>query len=186
MRPPVAARLMLAAVLALTVAACSDEEPPDWLRDLAAEAETDATTAPVTLAPTTTAPGPGEATLALELEQGSCVVDAPFTEGEPVEVINVATIGCTEPHQAEVFAVVQLPQQRGQPFPGDALAPQARDECLSRFEAFVGIAWTDSELDFVSLRPTEDSWDQGDRAIVCVVFRPDGQDLVGTVMGAAY
>lgn len=188
MRLTTPARLLLPAALALALGACSDEEPPDWLRDLAAEAEIDDAASTTTAPPvtTTTVTGPGDDTLALDLEKGSCLVEAPFTQGEPVQVVSVATVDCGQPHQAEVYDVVQLPQQRGEPFPGDALVSQARDECLARFEAFVGLPWTASELDFVSLRPTEVSWEDGDRAIACVVFRPDGQALVGTVQGAAY
>jgi len=181
---PTPARLLLIAVAFVTLSACSDEEPPTWLQDLAAEAQTTTTIAPAptTVPPTTAGAGQGDLTPALDLVMGSCVVEAPFTEGQPVKVVTLPTVDCEEPHRAEVYDVVQLPEQQGAPFPGDELAPQARQECLDRFEAFVGLPWTSSELEFVSLRPTEESWAEGDRAIACVLFRPDGKDLEGTAL----
>ena len=187
MNLPTPARLVLVAVALVTLGACSDEDPPTWLQDLAAEAQTTTTVAPTaSTAPTTTAPEARDITPALDLVKGTCVVEAPFTGGAPVEVVTLPTVACEEPHQAEVYDIVQLPQQQGAPFPGDELVAQARQECLDRFEAFVGLPWTASELEFVSLRPTEDSWAEGDRAIACVLFRPDGKDLEGTARDAVF
>jgi hypothetical protein len=180
--------LLLVAAVALGLSACSDEQPPTWLQDLATEAQTTSTTVPSSTAvpSTTSPPDQDDATAALDLVKGTCVVDAPFTEGQPVEVISLPTVDCEKPHRAEVYDVVRLPQPRGEPFPGDALVARARQVCLDRFEAFVGLPWTASELDFVALRPTEESWAEGDRAIACVLFRPDGKDLEGTALGAGY
>ena len=178
-------RLLAVATITLVLGACSDEEPPGWLQDLAADAQTTTAALP---APTTVVGGPERdgTTTALALETGNCIVEAPFTEGAPVEVVSLPTVHCRRPHQAEVYDVVQLPQRLGEPFPGDALVARAHQACLERFEPFVGIAWTASELDFVSLRPSEVSWEQGDRAVACVLFRPDGKDLEGSARGAAY
>jgi hypothetical protein len=187
-RRPTPLFLLALAAGALTLGACSDEDPPGWLEDLAADTATTTTVAPPpTSVPPTTVAGSDDAdTAVLELAKGNCLVEAPFTEGQPVEVVSVATVHCAEAHQAEVYAVVQLPQARSEPFPGGRLAAEARDQCLERFEAFVGLPWTSSELEFVALRPTEQSWREGDRAILCVVFRPDGADLEGSVRGEAY
>ena len=89
---PLPARLLIVAAVALGLGGCSDEEPPSWLQDLAAEAQsttTVATTTPTTTPTTTSAPGQGEATAALDLVKGTCIADAPFTRGAPVEVVDL-------------------------------------------------------------------------------------------------
>ena len=187
MGSPSARHLLVAVIVGLTVAACSDEAPPDWLESLAVEEASSTTVAatPTTAGPTTTLAA-GNVTAALEVEKGTCLVDVPFIDGDPVEVLELRTVRCREPHQAEIYDVVQLPQQRGAAFPGSQVAQQARRQCRARFETFVGIPWTASELEFATLRPTAESWDEGDRAIVCALFRPDGKDLEGTTRNARY
>jgi hypothetical protein len=180
--------LLLVAGAALGLSACSDEDPPTWLQDLADEAQAASTTvpAPTTVPSTTSVPDEGDTTAALDLVAGTCVSEAPFTEGQPVEVVSLPTVDCETPHRAEVYDVVRLPQPASEPFPGDRLVARSRQVCLDGFEAFVGIPWTESELEFVSLRPTEASWAQGDRAVACVLFRPDGKNLEGTALDARF
>lgn len=179
--------LLVAGLLVLV--ACSDEEAPAWLEDLATEAATTTTVPP----PTTTAPAVpttvarGNETAALDLVKGTCLADAPFTEGEPTQVTELTTVRCREPHQAEIYEIIQLRPARRAPFPGgDELRRDARRRCRGRFEAFVGIPWTASELELATLQPTRASWAEGDRAIVCVLFRPDGEDLEGSARNAGY
>lgn len=119
------------------------------------------------------------ATGPFELQVGDCFDDP----DEPVEqLVEVPLIGCEEPHDNQVFALFDLPDGD---FPGDAaVADQARDGCLGRFEDHVGTPYGDSELFAAWLPPTEASWEAGDRQVVCVLFDADGP-LVGSQEGIA-
>lgn len=46
----------------------------------------------------------------------------------------------------------------------------ATDECVARFESFVGRDYMSSQLDVLPMYPTRESWDElDDREIVCAV-----------------
>lgn len=49
---------------------------------------------------------------------------------------------------------------------------------------YVGRAYADSELDIFPITPTEASWGQGDREVICAIFLPE-QMLTGTVKGSS-
>ena len=52
--------------------------------------------------------------------------------------------------------------------PGDqAIDEQASDACLAAFADYVGTAYDDSELDYLYVGPDAETWDLGDRQIVC-------------------
>ena len=79
-----------------------------------------------------------------------------------------------------------LPGGQNAPFPGiGELRRQAQAICRDGFEPFVGVRWTQSELDIAALWPSPESWPTGDRLVVCVVFRLDGEPLTGSARGAA-
>lgn len=122
-----------------------------------------------------------------EDEGGGATVDADPGEGGDGEVLEETTVvDCELPHDAEVFAVVRQGDADDAEFPGeDALRDQADEECFSRFEDFVGIAYEESVLDIATLWPTEGAWEDGDRTITCVVFHVENDDLEGTMEGAA-
>lgn len=108
---------------------------------------------------------------------GDCLNDA--TAGE--EVTEVPLVPCSEPHDSEVYASIIM---TGDAFPGtDVVSSQADDGCFTEFEAFVGIPYLDSIYDFSYYFPTEGSWAQGDREILCVIFDPAGQKLTGSLAG---
>lgn len=141
---------------------------------------------------TTTAAGGGTTTTAGDEAGGSddsgANVDAePGEGGGDGEVLEQTTVvDCELPHDAEVFAVVRQGDAEDAEFPGeDALRDQADEECFSRFEDFVGIAYEESVLDIATLWPTEGAWADGDRTITCVVFHVEHDDLEGTMAGAA-
>ncbi|MDX1511097.1 MAG: septum formation family protein [Nitriliruptorales bacterium] len=116
-----------------------------------------------------------------DLEVGTCFndPDEPLTA---TEVDNVPIVDCDEPHDNEVYAAFDMADGE---FPGAAAAEeQAFNDCLTRFEFFVGVSWDASELDFVYLYPTDVSWSQGDREIVCAVHRVDGARTTGTLENA--
>jgi hypothetical protein len=112
------------------------------------------------------------------LEVGDCFQDPDSTVDE---IREVEAVDCEEPHDNEVFAVFDLPDGD---FPGaDAISAASLDGCLERFEDFVGTPYPDSELYATWLFPTESSWGEDDREVVCVLFA-DGEQLEGSMQGS--
>jgi Septum formation len=88
---------------------------------------------------------------------------------------------CAASHDAEVYAVVSLPEGT---WPGDEAIDAAADEaCRSEFEGYVGAAYDDSALYFMYYPPTQDGWATGGREVTCLVFDPEGP-LTGSVRGS--
>jgi hypothetical protein len=182
-------RRALALVVALTVAvgltACSDDEPPDWLVDRATGTTEVAT--PTTTPPTsTTVAEPGQDLAAVDLEPGLCIEDASqFTGSQVNEITHIRSIPCRLEHQAEVYLSTDLPGGPNAAFPGvGELRRQSQQACRDAFEGFVGIRWTRSELEIAALWPSPQSWAAGDRLVVCVVFRLDGEPMTGSARGS--
>lgn len=185
MRPLRPTAVLLAAGLVL--GACADDDPPDWL----VERATPTTTTTVTTVTTTTVPSstvvdPGRDQAVIDLEPGTCIEDASaFTGTEVNEITQTRAIPCRLPHEAEVYLRQDLAVGPDAPFPGvGALRNQAQSACRDGFEAFVGVRWTQSELEIAALWPSPSSWVEGDRLVVCAVFRLDGQPLTGSARGS--
>ncbi len=108
------------------------------------------------------------------------VIDA---GGDAVEAQDLAALPCTEPHDNEVYAVFDLSLER---FPGaEALSDMASDQCLERFESFVGMSFEESILGIYPIYPTEESWSQSsDREIVCAVYHVELEKLTGSMKGS--
>ncbi len=66
----------------------------------------------------------------------------------------------------------------------DEINAQGEAGCVEAFTAFVGIPFNESELQYSFYLPTETSWPQGDRRILCEVYDPTKQ-TTGTLEGAA-
>jgi len=89
-------------------------------------------------------------------------------------VQSVEGVPCSQPHNAQAYAVFDL-VGFGDAFPGSAaFEEQAGKGCYDRFEGFVGIRYEESELDFMTLEPSAESWTElDDREIVCLLVLPD-------------
>lgn len=108
------------------------------------------------------------------LPVGSCLDDVAggFITGDNV-------LDCAEPHTYEVFSSFLLDDGV---FPGDeALQTEALDRCGAVFGDFVGIPYADSALDYSYVSPTEDTWAQGDREILCLIFDPVAGQTTGSL-----
>ena len=64
------------------------------------------------------------------------------------------------------------------------MAERAEEFCAEAFAEFVGVDYNESELEINLLYPTGESWAEGDRELVCLVYDPEGP-TVGTLAGAA-
>jgi hypothetical protein len=157
---PTVKKLMMAAVLGMLVAACGGaaevvEQAGEAIDDLGDES-------------------------VFSMEVGLCFDDEADAADE---VSSVPDVPCDEPHDNEVFALIQY---TGETFPGaDAMQAEAVDLCIGEFEGYVGLAYEESELEVFPLVPTQASWDGGDREIVCALYALDLSQLTGSMKGAA-
>lgn len=101
-------------------------------------------------------------------------LDAASPAGFPI-------VPCDAPHGYEVYAILPVP---GDDFPGDdAVTAAAESGCATSFDAFAGIAYRDSTLDFAYLTPTDATW-ADDQVVTCVIYDPAGA-VAGTLTDAA-
>ena len=128
---------------------------------------------------TTTAADPdGETQDVFALGVGDCATDDSSLEGEVQEV---TIIDCNQPHATEVFhsymlTDASLPDEAG-------VQAIVEEQCLPAFETFVGIDYYSSMYEVTFLSPTADSWDAGDRELLCLIVDPAG-DVTGSLAGA--
>jgi hypothetical protein len=121
----------------------------------------------------------------LDLEVGDCFDNESGLPDDPNELsaARVDEKPCDEPHDAEVYAIVEHPAAADAPFPGDpTLGRFAFDTCSERFEAFVGRDYNSSGLDILFPVPQELSWTKlDDRRVLCSVYDLRSEPLVGTM-----
>ena len=111
---------------------------------------------------------------------GDCTNDGTVTNGE---VATVPAVPCAEPHDNEAFSSGTLPDGD---FPGDeSVATTANTMCLAAFEPFVGAEYDSSILGYFAIKPTEVSWGQGDRQVLCLAYDSTGAQLTGSVRDTA-
>jgi hypothetical protein len=127
---------------------------------------------------TDTPTGEGDNTDVFTIKVGDCLNDG----GVEGEVSEVPTVACTEPHDSEAYASIIMDDGD---FPGDqAVEDKAIADCTTEFNGFVGLDYQESTLDFAYYYPTEESWANGDREILCLIVDPAGQ-VTGSLAGAA-
>lgn len=86
-------------------------------------------------------------------------------------------VPCSEPHDGEVYAVVQLPES---PWPGEGdLDDAAMDGCQDRYEPYLGRGYYSSDFDYGWFAPDAAEWAAGERRVVCVVLPMWPDDLPG-------
>lgn len=117
-----------------------------------------------------------------DLAVGDCLL-MPETE----EISSVETIDCASGHELEVFALIKVPDGRDAPYPGeDTLADTIFEECLLRFQPYVGTNYEDSVWFANPLYPTQESWEESnDREGSCVLLQIGPDQQARTVMGSA-
>lgn len=122
---------------------------------------------------------PGDLTVG-DLRVGDCY-DLKDATAEQVD--QVTALPCTVEHEYEMFFVGAVPVGT---FPGtDGFLSFVDKNCLPAFEAFVGTAYADSQLDVFWLEPTEAAWASGDRTVQCAVYHPSKARLTGSLKGSA-
>jgi hypothetical protein len=137
--------------------------------------------------PDTGAGGPittiGRATAAeVPLDVGQCGVVAVVRAGVAIDPAAIAFVGCEQPHDLEVAVVFEYPASPAIPFPGTTVVDAyATDQCIDRFEDYVGVAYEASRLDVTIVAPGSAGWEAGDRRVACLVYDSDFARLTATV-----
>ncbi len=121
----------------------------------------------------------GEGTLdAFAVKIGDCFDDA-TDFGE--EVSSLAGVPCADPHDNETYAVFDVSFDS---YPNEeVMSGHASDACLEQFEPFVGKDYESSTLEISTMYPTQQSWDQSDREVVCAIYDMNANKLVGSAQG---
>jgi hypothetical protein len=113
-----------------------------------------------------------ETTDVFSLEVGDCFNDPEeweeFEEEEFEEFNSLPVVPCEQPHDNEIYASLELPDGE---YPGvEEIQGLAIDGCDGEFEGYVGVAFEESEFGAFETHPTAESWEQGDRQVLCVLF----------------
>lgn len=95
-------------------------------------------------------------------------------------VMSLEAIPCSQPHDAEAFFSFDLADTA---WPGDdAVGEDAWLGCYEPFGTYVGTVWDDSALDYWTLQPTMESWQElDDREVTCALTTVDGSKLTGSM-----
>ena len=96
---------------------------------------------------------------------------------------DVVSVDCSERHTLESFASLVHPAGPDAGYPSE-MESFAEQECLMRFEDFVGISFEDSIFDVTWLYPNPETWMLGDRVVICDLGQADGQPTTGTAEGS--
>lgn len=111
------------------------------------------------------------------LSEGDCFNDPDNLS----DVSDVEIVDCGGSHDNEVYATYDMPDGD---FPGrSAVQNDAAENCVATFDPYVGIDFLTSSLDISALTPTDESWNQGDREVVCFLFDLNGAQLTTSARG---
>ncbi|PIE46890.1 MAG: hypothetical protein CSA42_06390 [Gammaproteobacteria bacterium] len=100
---------------------------------------------------------------------GVCFDDENLAEEE---VSSVPVRDCNEPHDNEIYFAFNLPDGE---YPTTDKHMYAK--CEEEFANFIGVKYNDSIYDYDIMSPTESSWEDNDREVLCFVYDDDGKKL---------
>jgi hypothetical protein len=117
-----------------------------------------------------------------DLRVGDCI-DTAATSGQAT-LYRIPVVPCTTAHGGEIYTETTAPDSlagnRSTPTQ-QALWDAADAYCYPEFAEFVGMRWAESELLYWPIAPSEASWAEGDRRILCVV--ESEQPVTGSLAG---
>jgi hypothetical protein len=121
----------------------------------------------------------GESTLANDLEPGDCF----NTDGSQVDEVSV--VDCEGPHVYEAFYKYDLEGGSDAEYPTDeGVLEDAEAECRTAFQEYVGTAYDESALFITVIRPSETTWTEGDRTVICALNEEDETEMTGSAEGS--
>jgi hypothetical protein len=104
---------------------------------------------------------------AFALQVGDCLVTADLED-----IVNkVPAKPCAEPHDAEIIRAVRVADLID--YDEEAVIGQANQSCEAAINDIVGPNWAEAGLDWDYFYPTTESWDDGDREILCLAYTPE-------------
>ncbi|MPZ99377.1 MAG: hypothetical protein GEU80_08590 [Dehalococcoidia bacterium] len=111
---------------------------------------------------------------------GDCFDDEPAPASAVSTTLPV--VPCTDPHDNEIYAIVEHPAAADAPYPGGAAVQRfAQDACYEAFSGFVGIPYQESRFAFGMLTPLSDGWERaGDREVLCFLYDFQLEKLAGS------
>jgi hypothetical protein len=113
-----------------------------------------------------------------DLRAGDC-----FNTEDAVEISDVDGVPCSEPHEYEVFAVTT--HEGDGTFPSDAdLESIFALICEPPFETYVGEPYATSAIWGTMISPSEESFSDGDREYICVLYDPENTALTTSLRNA--
>ncbi|MBS21063.1 MAG: hypothetical protein CL739_03095 [Chloroflexi bacterium] len=116
------------------------------------------------------------------LKAGDCYNSVPFSGEYITEVGDVELVKCDEPHEREVYAIFDLPDSSWKG--DDYVWEQVHTGCMARFEEFVGIEYKLSALGVDTIFPLEESWNMGDRIVICSIIEESYSKVSGSAKGS--
>ncbi|WP_141725260.1 hypothetical protein [Micromonospora pallida] len=111
----------------------------------------------------------------LDIEVTECFDDPAYSRAANEEVVRYRP--CVEQADNQAYGIVHVPDGL---FDRDSLAAYAWESCGRGFVH----NWTSKDksgLDYYPIIPTAESWADGDRDVMCVVYNPEGR-LTGSAL----
>ncbi len=113
------------------------------------------------------------------LQVGDCFIDS--AEGSTQLVQGVP---CAELHDSQVAALVELDDDGSTDWPGvSQLLDRAQLLCFGAASDALDGNLTDLTVGLSAYVPDEDSWNEGDRRVICSLGRFDGSLMSGSLLG---
>lgn len=99
------------------------------------------------------------------------------------DIANWKTVACDQPHQAEIFATLNVSNAFGTRYPGDGpMQATAKADCRAKLAAYLDTPSDAKDLEVGYAYPSAQTWNANDdRTIWCVLFRQDGTLLDDTL-----
>lgn len=99
--------------------------------------------------------------IATDLKVGDCITEVPTS----TRVLTLPTVDCAQPHGGEVYTVLTMPDGN---YPGASAIDEWQNKCPDALQSFSPAAMEDDSVGVFVLYPTQETWDQGDRAVTCI------------------
>jgi hypothetical protein len=115
------------------------------------------------------------------IEVGDCLNDAEADADNDGQVKSVPIVDCAEEHDSEAYHADDL--EDGDFPTKDVLGEAAETICGPTFEEFVGLSYEESVYNYSYYVPTQKSWDNGDREVLCVAYADDASKITGSLEG---